>query len=151
MTYDMLDRLNITPAEVFEAAEINTQSNFPIKIDSMPNVLIGLMDVAEFDLPDDFDKAPVMYVVTNSIGTNGAAAITYPNALKQISEICGGSFFLLPSSIHELLAVPAANGCTTEELRNMVHEVNSTVVDDRDILGYSVYYYDATAKELSIA
>lgn len=151
MTYDMLERLNITPDEVFAAAEINTQFNFPMHIDSMPNVLMGMMESVDIELPDNLGMMPTMYVISNKTNTNGAAAITYAGALEQIADACGGSYFLLPSSIHEVIAVPAENARSSDELRAMVREVNDTIVDERDILGYSVYFYDSATQELSIA
>ena len=52
-----------------------------------------------------------------------------------------GEFFILPSSIHEVLIVPAKPGMTAENLENIVREVNTTQVQLEDKLSDYVYIY----------
>lgn len=47
----------------------------------------------------------------------------------------------MPSSIHEVLVVPASSMNATD-LKQMVREVNDTEVSEQEILGYSVYRYN---------
>ena len=48
--------------------------------------------------------------------------------MEDIAEKVGGDFFVLPSSIHELLIVPKQEGMELSELEAMVQEVNATQV-----------------------
>ena len=53
-----------------------------------------------------------------------------------------GNFYILPSSIHEIIAVPASGGFEIAMLYSMVKEVNSTAVSEEDFLSDIVYFYD---------
>ena len=66
--------------------------------------------------------------------------------MEQASLKAGGDFFILPSSIHEILIVPDNGKMHVEDLQNMVKEVNMNEVDYIDQLTDSVYHYDHQAK-----
>lgn len=68
--------------------------------------------------------------------------------MEDIAEKVGGDFFVLPSSIHELLIVPKQEGMELSELEAMVQEVNATQVSREEKLSDHVYEYDAKEKEL---
>ena len=65
-----------------------------------------------------------------------------------VREKVGGDFFILPSSIHELLVVPKQDGMELSDLEAMVKEVNATQVAPEEKLSDHVYEYDAKEKEL---
>ncbi|MCR4936707.1 MAG: DUF5688 family protein [Lachnospiraceae bacterium] len=90
-----------------------------------------------------------MYVLSNKRRFLGACAILYPEILEKCCRFMGGDFYILPSSIHEVIMISAENA-DTEALINMVREVNDTQVADEEILSYSVYRYDASDKRLSM-
>ena len=50
----------------------------------------------------------------------------------------GGDFVVIPSSIHETLAV-SADGLTTDGIREKVRDVNDCVVDESERLSYDIY------------
>lgn len=52
-------------------------------------------------------------------------------------------FFVLPSSIHEVLLVKNNGQMTAKELENMVKGVNATQVEPADQLTDHVYHYDS--------
>ena len=94
-------------------------------------------------LPEIVDKmTDFMYVVSNSSRTLGASAILYEGILKKIEEQAGEKFYILPSSIHELIIIPADYGIDREHLELMVKEINETEVDREERLSNRVYYYD---------
>lgn len=80
--------------------------------------------------------------MTNVTGIYGASAILYPKMPKRLYEKLGCSYYLLPSSIHEFLVVPADAGIYSENLRNIVCEVNETQIEEEEVLADSVYYFD---------
>ena len=83
-----------------------------------------------------------MFVLSNDAGLNGASVILYPNVLKTISEFLGGDFFILPSSIHEVIILAAA-GKEACELAKIVKEVNGSAVSVPDQLSDNVYFYNS--------
>lgn len=104
-----------------------------------------------------------MLVVTNANKTGGASLILDDNVRQRVSELYGGNdFFVIPSSIHEVITLPVGNNIlnsagtfspfqpdseTLQSIMEMVSEVNETL-DDEEILGYSVSIYDADKHEL---
>ena len=92
-----------------------------------------------------------MYVISNSNSVNGASAIFYSDALAELSDRLGGvDLFVLPSSVHEVIAVSTDMG-TPEMLAQMVQEVNGTQVSLEEQLSDHVYKFDAKTRELALA
>lgn len=83
-----------------------------------------------------------MYVMSNKDKTFGAAAIIYTDILRLISEQLKTGFFILPSSVHEVILMPESENTDREELFEMVCAVNKTDVDPEIFLADNVYYYD---------
>lgn len=95
-------------------------------------------------VPDD---GPSFYIVSNETKTQGAAALFYPGVMKHIADdIIKGSYYVIPSSIHEMLIIPEF-GPEPDDLRNMVKSVNDNELDSRDILSYDVFHYDIATAE----
>lgn len=90
-----------------------------------------------------------MYVLTNQSKCNGSGVMFSPAVLERVSELAGGDFYILPSSTHELIIVPAAQSpAGARELQEMVREVNRTAVADDEILSDKVHLYDNSSKSL---
>ena len=53
-----------------------------------------------------------------------------------------GYFYILPSSIHEVILVPESFGLEPERMQEMVKEINQTGVAPEEVLSDSVYYFD---------
>jgi len=51
-----------------------------------------------------------MYVLSNRARSNGAACMIYPYVLRMMGDILEEDFYILPSSIHEVILVPASAG-----------------------------------------
>ena len=54
--------------------------------------------------------------------------IFYPEFMDNMGELLGNDFFILPSSIHQMLILPDDRQVDAEMLRDMVKEVNATQV-----------------------
>lgn len=72
-------------------------------------------------------------------------------SLKKIAEKLGERFYILPSSVHELILIKDDGICELEHLKDMVHAVNRTAVMPEEVLSDNVYVYDNTIKSVSIA
>ena len=94
---------------------------------------------------------PRMFVLTNDRKTNGANILLFKEQLAELAEKVDDDFFILPSSIHELLAIPAFQVDDAEQLRQMVREVNDTQVAPDEILGYEAYLYNRETGEVEVA
>ena len=83
-----------------------------------------------------------MYVLTNRIRSYGAACIAYPYIPGMIGDALRSDYYILPSSVHEVMIVPACGGIEGRELEEMVREINATQVAEEEVLSDHIYYYD---------
>ena len=81
-----------------------------------------------------------MYILTNPQRMNGAACITYPGVLREFAREHQTDVYIIPSSIHEVILVLGIQW-DTEELNQMVRQVNEEDVDAVDVLSDHVYLY----------
>lgn len=152
MTNTMLENYGVTPEQLhrdaMEAAVINNPAIFRPLIE----VMRDLMGPELFDLmpPMNMD-GPQMYMASVEGGIYGAGVITYPDFMDRVAEEMGGDFFVLPSSVHEILVFPDDGTMNRHELENMVREINSTEVLPQDQLSDNVYHYDSQDKLFELA
>ena len=135
ITTELIDAWGVTTDDVFAQAKENQSIIRPFTIDNMSDVL-----GCDIDIP--------LYVVTTENHTYGAAAILYPGVAEQVREIVGEDFYLLPSSVHEMLALPKSMAGSMMGLTRVVVEANRTAVAEDDQLSDSVYVYDFVANTL---
>lgn len=83
-----------------------------------------------------------MYVATNEQCSLGAAVMRYPDFREKVRGMIRGDFYILPSSIHEVILVPESFGLELERMAEMVKEINQTGVAPEEVLSDSVYYFD---------
>lgn len=129
VTPQLLDVWGITEEEIFELARANQEKIRPATITNMAE-LLGVKD-----------KAP-LYVISTETGVCGASAILYKGMADKIRDKIGGDFYILPSSIHEVIAVPKALGNSVDDLVHLVSTVNSADVDEEDRLTETVYMFN---------
>lgn len=91
-----------------------------------------------------------MYVLTNASKVNGSTAMLDTDVLAELADKLEDDLWILPSSIHEILAIPTLFG-NSNDLKEMVKEVNDTQVAPEEILSYSVYKYSREHRTVTIA
>lgn len=100
------------------------------------------------------DEAYHMYVLTNSGHLLGAASILYGSALKELSSELGKSFYILPSSKHEVCLVPTDAFSETEYLsfKSAIYDGNRDrrVVAENEVLTDDILFYDHVKDEISL-
>lgn len=107
--------------EILRLAEKNTPRIYPVQI----------RQIVRF-----------MYVATNEQCSLGAAVMRYPDFREKVRGMIRGDFYILPSSIHEVILVPESFGLEPERMQEMVKEINQTGVAPEEVLSDSVYYFD---------
>ena len=131
---------NITVPEIYEVALNNTERLFPWECHDMIE-LLKKMDGAP--LAEELcELSCKMYVLTNEQRVNGAGVVLYQGVLSQVAKRLHGSFYLFPSSIHEMLLVPEQEGQSVSYFKSMVKEANETTVSQGEVLSENIYYYD---------
>lgn len=96
------------------------------------------------------DNIPIpMFVITNTKNINGAAAILYDDVLHELANNLESDLYLIPSSIHDIVAIPAEGD--PDELSGMVADINKTQVCTQERLSDNVYFYNRKDGKVSIA
>ena len=83
-----------------------------------------------------------MLVLTTGDDIYGAALMLREDILKKAADIIDESFYILPSSKHEVLLVPESTGMDPEDLAEMVRCVNEEEVMPEERLSDHVHFYD---------
>ncbi len=146
-----------TVKELMQVATNNTKRLFPVRISTMEQVITDLLrkdfsimypeggcdDAVEEMIAEMVGgmKCKSMYIVSNELGINGATSILYQDVLYDLAAKLETDFYLLPSSIHEVILVPYEEDISRAELRSMVKEVNATQVAVDEVLSDKVYLY----------
>ncbi len=105
--------------------------------------------VKNMSIEGEADPAPAnFYVVTNEQKMQGAACILYPELLEKVAEKMGGSFYMIPSSIHEVIVFKDAGGEDIGYLQAIIREANSSQLSVEDMLSDHPYYYDRSSRKL---
>jgi hypothetical protein len=82
-----------------------------------------------------------MYILSNHKGINGATCLLYENVLYEFAQLIQSDFYILPSSIHEIILVPYDKTISKETLADMVKDVNRTQVARDEVLSDRVYFF----------
>ena len=145
VTHDLAERWNVSEEEILQAAEENTEALFPVRMEPILDTLCRVADISRDDLPEVVlaeEDSPQIMVLTNYLGVNGATVLLYDSLLQQVYEKLGGKFFILPSSIHEVIVMPLASAPPITDSQKMVEQINRSAVKEEEILSDSVYLYD---------
>lgn len=91
-------------------------------------------------------QGPEMWIVTNKWRINGAACMLLTELLEDLSDMFGDDFILLPSSVHEFIAVPVGVARDLNDFLAMVREINESTVAPEDRLTNNVYIWDGALR-----
>lgn len=119
---------------LYQCAKENTQR-------LCPYMLRPLNEFVESHFGEELPESP-MIVLSNRTGIYGASAILYPGMPKRIYEYVGKNYYILPSSIHELLIVPGNEQIFPGNLKEIVRDVNTNHISAEEFLSDSIYYFD---------
>jgi hypothetical protein len=163
ITKPLLERYGVGIEELHRTAMENMERISPIKFMPLREVMMELIggDFAKSEgIPLEEAKdyihemvpmsKPDLYCLTNEEKVNGAAYILNEDVQKMVAERVGGDYFVLPSSVHEVLILPKEEDTSIGKLRDMVQSINQSCVSAEDVLSDQVYQYDARTHSLSI-
>lgn len=133
---------------LYRLASDNIKRIFPTVIIKMSDFLDGLFYGgtngsegfgACLDDKDNMDSH--MYVVSNVKRVFGAAGMLDLEAMRDFAQK-NGAFYIIPSSVHEILFVPESVGIGKEKLIEIVRDVNETQISFEEFLSDSLYRYE---------
>ena len=140
ITKQMVKSWKVSEYEIHHQAVENLKTD-GYRVRSLNSVvkenLLGIIEDAE----EEIEEAEPMYVLTNQIKYFGAAGIFL--CAEMFQKIVGKqNFYILPSSVHELILIKDTDGYDMETLSTMVRNVNEEQVTEDERLSNHAYYYD---------
>lgn len=138
ITNTILNYWNVSLDKLYQTAIENTPHILHAEFKPMRVVIQELMQkpISTEDLEDH-----CMYVLSNHHRHFGAACILYERVLEDIGNQLNEDFYVLPSSIHEVIILPVSCCLGHEELNAMIVEINETQVSEEEVLSDHAYYY----------
>ena len=149
-------QMGLDEEELFMAAVDNTKRLLKPTIRSMSEVLSemfskdGMPDEVIEQMIGEMPEENQMYIISNSKGINGAISMLYEDGLHELAEKIGTDLYIMPSSVHEVIAVSAEIG-DPDDLAHMVEEINRDQVAIDERLSNQVYHYDKELRKISLA
>ncbi len=152
---ELFDEWNVTVTELHHDAKENMMRMYPpvrSALVDMVGDLLGVLKLPEancpgetdipYDLQDEIGNN-CMYVLTNQARWYGATCMAYTDMLKCIADSFESDFYILPSSIHEIILIPVGSVADISRgfLTSMVREVNAAEISEEEILSDHAYLY----------
>lgn len=133
----------VNARELYECALENTPLLQGYELADMNTVLEEMKELGGIDDEEieDMQQEVPMYVLSNKSRINGASCILYKDILKDFAMVVDKDLYVLPSSIHEVILLPSDGTQESEQLKEMVREINQSQVEKEEVLSDSVYYY----------
>lgn len=147
--------IKMTDDEVHKYAMVNLRAdNFFL---CGMNEMVREMMLKE-GMPEEIIKTLVaeedtMFVLTSNNKTNGAVGIAVLEVLEEAKSVLGeDNFFVIPSSVHEVILVPESMVSDPAELQTMCRDVNAdkSLISTEDFLSNNIFLFDGNKQELHI-
>ena len=127
----MLELWGVSEEEVYGLAMENTPK-------LLPPVMKTLREAAQ--IPEEPEEIEHIYVLTNTVSWYGASAILYSDQVRALSERYDSDIFILPTSLHETILIPAGF-FSGDFLSETLRTVNRENVPKEDVLTDSLYLF----------
>lgn len=142
ITEELMKEYDLDIDEFFDVAVQNTVKDHPAVLHDLAESAMGissefgnLLDQAEGTAPEGTGPG---FVLTNSGIYWGAGTLFYPGVMDKIRRLLGGDFYVLPSSVHELILVKAEDQ-DPQQLAELVRSANRSVVEENEVLSDDLY------------
>lgn len=153
---DHMMSIGLDEEQLYRVATENYTRLFPPVIISMDDFMEEML--MEYDVPEEVEDmlfpdhaaSAKMWIITNDEKKFGAATMLYDEVLHRVARRMHSDLFILPSSVHETIAVSVNIG-DAKALAEMVNEINMSQVELADRLSNQVYHYDRKTHKLTMA
>ena len=81
--------------------------------------------------------------------TNGAVAVFLPGVANRIGELLHGGFYMVFTSIHEVM-IHNEKSADPEELKKVLEDTVNETTPPEDFLTYQIYHYDLETGSFSV-
>ena len=155
VTQELMSQWGVSEQELYRQAWENMDRDQAPVLQGMGTVTADIMMGTGSDEnllagtgPAELDPGEMLYVLSNKEKTYGAAVLACPGVLEKVSRLFPEGFYILPSSVHEVLIMPDDKSVSPRELGQMVREVNRAEVSKEEVLSDRVYRYDREQQKI---
>lgn len=146
ITDEVLKEYGLDADELFDKAIRNSVNTRPAVLHDLgESVINGHMECLNLlDLPAGTTalEAGPGFVLSNAGLFWGAGSLFYPGVIDHLHELLDGNFYVLPSSVHELIIVRTGDQ-DPQQLADLVRSANRSVVEDNEILADDLFICEA--------
>ena len=137
-----MESWKVSANDLMKCARENTPKLMGYRFKSILDYLRSLYNMEGLEMAEGESEENVpMYILSNREGLFGAGCILYAGLLKELSERLHSSFYVFPSSIHEVILLADENKEEAIRYRELVEEINKNEVAAEEVLSDSVYFY----------
>lgn len=149
VTNGLMETWDSSETELLEHARRNTPLKMEYSICSMQSILGSYPEIKA----GKENCLQQIYVLTNRNALYGAGCMMYDGLLEKLADDMGSGFYVLPSSVHEVILYQACiyNREVAAGLNEIVKEINRTELSEEEVLIDMVYYYNRKKRKLSAA
>lgn len=140
----------ISIKQIENDALLNSMTRNPAVIKSMDSEIESIIGIS---IPKD-EATSEMYIASVPSKKFGACVLAYPGFFEQAAATVGGSYYVIPSSVHELILVKDSGNLSDDDINKFKSDiklVNKTILARDEILSDNLYYYDAEFHKFEIA
>ena len=145
---DHMENWNVNHSRLMQLAEVNTPKLFPASFCGINEVLKQMH--VDIDLSECVEEQ--LYVLTNRKKIYGASTILYPGVLQFVAEQLKSDFYILPSSIHEVLILRKERFQEMQQegkyLHKIIRDINYVELAAEEVLSDYPYFYGRTESKL---
>lgn len=144
---DYLKKWDVTLEELDNASVENTRSLLSPRLDSLSDVF---SNITGDSLP--FLVEMNVHILTNRLKINGAVHVVDMDVMESVAKAFGEkAFYVIPSSVHEVLLLPFSDEYDCQELEDVIKEVNETQLMEEEVLSDRAYVVDVQARKFMLA
>ena len=155
ITNEMAESLELSEEQLFAYATVNTRRLFPPIVQNISDTVREMLTRSNFpaetkkEILRDLPPQHFEWIITNNTTVNGAIVILYENVLDELAQKLKSNLFLMPSSVHEMIALPSYLGDPKEMARD-VATINKEAVSFEEQLSDHIYHYDMLTREITL-
>jgi hypothetical protein len=142
----MVEKWRKTETDIFNEAIKNTYYLTPPRIYKWEGVLCDESYAGESFMNDedicDLDKSFSGNTLSTTRKTNGAIAVFLPGVAEKISELLDSDFYMVFTSIHEVMIHSTGSGVAPKDLKLVLRDTLREVTPSSDYLTEKIYKYN---------
>lgn len=140
----------ISIKQIENDALLNSMTRNPAVIKSMDSEIESIIGIS---IHKD-EATSEMYIASVPSKKFGACVLAYPWFFEQAAATVDGSYYVIPSSVHELILVKDSGNLSDDDINKFKSDiklVNKTILARDEILSDNLYHYDAEFHKFEIA